>query len=44
MNGMKAFHVVCKDVKAALSVGKVVETVFGDMQRSLSSVSCVVGW
>jgi hypothetical protein len=41
---MEAFYVVCKQVKAALSVGKVAETVFGDMQGSLSPMSSVEGW
>ena len=42
INGMEAFHVVCKEVKATVSAGKVVATVFCGMQGSFRR--CHAAW
>lgn len=42
ISGMEAFHVVCKEVQAAVSGGKVVATVFCDMQESFRR--CHAAW
>lgn len=40
--GMEAFHVVCKEDRAAVSAGKVLTTVFCDMQGSFRR--CHAAW
>jgi hypothetical protein len=42
ISGIEAFHVVCKEVKAAASAGKVVATFFCDMQGSFRR--CHAAW
>jgi hypothetical protein len=42
ISGMEAFHVVCKEVQAAVSAEKVVATVFCDMQGSFRR--CHAAW